>query len=103
MTVQKHLAALTAAALLSTAPCAFAAAPAAPAATQQQLDKAETAFEAGRAAEAVAIWQPLAEAGNAQAQARLGKAYYQGRGVQQDYAQAVQWFEKAAAQGSALG
>ena len=39
--------------------------------------------------------------GNAQAQCDLGLKYYQGQGVTQDYAEAVQWFRKAAEQGNA--
>jgi TPR repeat protein len=47
------------------------------------------------------LCRPLAEQGNAKAQANLGYAYAMGRGVPQDYAAAVSWFRKAAAQGNA--
>ncbi|MGN6843432.1 tetratricopeptide repeat protein, partial [Neisseria sp. P0021.S006] len=40
-----------------------------------------------------------AEQGNAKAQFSLGKMYYKGEGVRQDYAQAVQWYRRAAEQG----
>jgi TPR repeat protein len=43
-----------------------------------------------------------AKAGNADAQARVGRAYWQGAGVPKDYVQAVSWFRKAAEQGNAL-
>ena len=43
----------------------------------------------------------VAEQGNAQAQFSLGKMYYEGQGVRQDYTQAVQWYRKAAEQGDA--
>ena len=39
-----------------------------------------------------------AEKGNAQAQSKLGECYYHGKGVAQDYVQAVSWFRKAAEQ-----
>jgi TPR repeat protein len=45
--------------------------------------------------------QIAAEQGNAQAQHNLGVMYADGQGVKQDYAAAVQWFEKAAKQGIA--
>ncbi len=42
-----------------------------------------------------------AEQGDADAQYGLGRLYYEGRGVPQDYAQAVTWYRKAAEQGYA--
>ena len=42
-----------------------------------------------------------AEAGDAEAQYKLGFAYYMGRGVERDAAKAVEWFTKAAEQGHA--
>ncbi|HEX7982046.1 MAG TPA: tetratricopeptide repeat protein [Duganella sp.] len=44
---------------------------------------------------------PLARAGNADAQHLLGLMYYMGRGVPQDYKQALAWHRKAALQGKA--
>ena len=43
-----------------------------------------------------------AEGGDAEAQCNLGAIYYQGLGVSQDYAAAVNWFRKAANQGNAI-
>ena len=40
-----------------------------------------------------------AEKGDAIAQFNLGLSYYHGKGVLQDYAQAVYWYRKAAEQG----
>ncbi len=40
-----------------------------------------------------------AEQGNAEAQFSLGKMYYEGQGVRQDYAEAARWYLKAAEQG----
>lgn len=42
---------------------------------------------------------PLARQGNAVAQYNLGKMYLQGRGVAQDYKEAVRWLRLAAEQG----
>ncbi|MES2137070.1 MAG: tetratricopeptide repeat protein, partial [Pseudomonadota bacterium] len=50
-------------------------------------------------ASAVAIWRPLAEQGDADAQFNLGQAYRLGRGVQINLAAAKSWFERAAAKG----
>lgn len=51
--------------------------------------------------EAVRLLEPLARAGNAAAQLRMGLLYYHGHGVRESDAQALQWFERAARQGQA--
>jgi TPR repeat protein len=56
-------------------------------------------YKSDDAATAVRELKPLAEQGNAEAQFNLGSLYYQGRGVPQDYKEAVQWMYKAAEQG----
>jgi cell division septation protein DedD len=48
---------------------------------------------------AVAIWRPLAEKGDADAQFNLGQAYRLGRGVPTNLSAAKTWFERAASQG----
>ena len=48
---------------------------------------------------AVAIWRPLAERGDADAEFNLGQAYRLGRGVQTNLSAAKTWFERAANQG----
>jgi cell division septation protein DedD len=48
---------------------------------------------------AVAIWRPLAEKGDADAEFNLGQAYRLGRGVATNVAAAKTWFERAATQG----
>lgn len=48
---------------------------------------------------AVAIWRPLAEKGDADAEFNLGQAYRLGRGVPINLAAAKTWFERAATQG----
>lgn len=50
---------------------------------------------------AVRLLEPLARAGNPQAQARLGLLYYHGHGVRESDAMALQWFDRAARQGLA--
>ena len=42
-----------------------------------------------------------AERGNADAQLELGNRYFKGKGVEQDYAKAAEWYEKSAEQGKA--
>ena len=46
-----------------------------------------------------AIALQKAEQGDAETQCQVGECYYWGRNVEQDYAQAVYWFRKAADQG----
>src|SRR3954470_21243599 len=48
---------------------------------------------------AVAIWRPLAEGGDADAQFNLGQAYRLGRGVTINLGAAKTWFERAANSG----
>ena len=48
---------------------------------------------------AIAIWRPLAEKGDADAEFNLGQAYRLGRGVPTNLAAAKTWFERAADQG----
>jgi TPR repeat protein len=44
----------------------------------------------------------VAEQGNAVAQVCLGNCYFEGKGVKQDYKEAIKWWEKAAEQGFAI-
>ncbi len=69
------------------------------AATAQNARDGITAWEAGRHEEAVRIWRPLAEAGDADAQCNLAQAYRLGRGVPQSAASSEQYYERAARQG----
>ena len=50
----------------------------------------------------VAQLKPLAEDGSQLAQFELGNMYENGRGVLQDYAEAVRWYRLAADQGNAM-
>src|SRR6266566_2669429 len=47
------------------------------------------------------ICRARAEQGDAKAEADLGSMYSQGKGVSQDYAEALRWYHKAAEQGDA--
>jgi tetratricopeptide (TPR) repeat protein len=57
------------------------------------------AWRGGDYAQAVSEWQPLADAGDPDAQFNLGQAYKLGRGVPQDMSRARDLFGLAAAQG----
>ena len=58
-----------------------------------------SAFESGSFARARDVWEALAKAGDARAQAGLGYMHYTGRGVPRDAARAAELFERAANQG----
>lgn len=64
-----------------------------------ELQKAVDAVHRKDYPAAVRLLEPLARAGNAQAQARLAWLYYHGHGVRESDALALQWFERAARQG----
>jgi TPR repeat protein len=59
------------------------------------------AYAAGDFRRALAIWEPLARAGDARAQYHLGVLYYEGSGVARDAAEARHWLGVAAQNGSA--
>ncbi len=67
------------------------------------LEAGKRAYEQGDYATAVKELRPLAEQGNAEAQALLGLMYNLGRGVLPDMGQAVKWYKAAADQGNAEG
>jgi TPR repeat protein len=79
----------------------FAALLLAGSATAQPLQDGATAFAAGDFAAALALWQPLADSGDAVAQFNLGILYDQGDGVTEDRAEAIRWYQAAAEQGDA--
>ena len=49
---------------------------------------------------ALRLLEPLAQAGNATAQLRVGLLHYHGHGVRENDVQALKWFERAARQGN---
>lgn len=79
---------LAAATMLSLAPPAFA-----------DVKAGVDAWQQGDYEKAVTVWQPLAQAGDADAQFNMGQASKLGRGVKADIAAALDWYRKAAAQG----
>jgi len=70
----------------------------APAAAQSVKAGVE-AWQRGDYAGAVAIWRPLADAGDADAAFNMGQAYRLGRGVLVDLSKAQSWLNAAAAEG----
>ena len=67
------------------------------------LEEGVNAYQNGDYARALRLWRPLANQGNAIAQAHLGLMYIFGRGVPKNDAEAVAWLRKAAAQGNSEG
>ena len=63
----------------------------------------QSAYERGDIAAALEAWMPLAEAGDARAQAAIGSLYIHGNGVAADYAEALRWTRRAAEQGDVTG
>jgi TPR repeat protein len=68
-------------------------------ASAQSVRAGIEAWQKGDAAGAVAIWQPLADKGDADAAFNLGQAYRLGKGVPLDLAQAQAWLERSARKG----
>ena len=62
----------------------------------QDLNKGLKAAQSGDFATALKEWKPLAEQGYAKAQYNLAVMYDNGRGVTQNYAEAMKWYRKAA-------
>lgn len=77
----------------------LAAEKAAPPVTASTTKAGVDAWKQGDYAKAVAIWRPLAQAGDADAQFNLGQAYKLGRSVPVDISAALDWYRKAAALG----
>jgi len=65
------------------------------------LEDGIAAYQRGDFVAALRLFQPLAERGDASAQCNLGVMYEQGRGVAQNYREAMKWFRLAAVQGNA--
>lgn len=67
------------------------------------MAEARQAQAVGDHMRAIALLLPLAQAGRAEAQVRMGLIYYHGLGVREDDTEAYNWFSRAAAQGHADG
>jgi TPR repeat protein len=63
------------------------------------FDEGDAAYRRGDYAAAVREWRPLAEQGNARAQAALGFLYESGMGVPKSDSEAAKWYLRAAEQG----
>jgi len=81
--------------LVAAALIALAAAPLSAQSVKSGIDAWQRADYAG----AIAIWRPLAEKGDADAQFNLGQAYRLGKGVPLNLGAAQTWFERAANSG----
>lgn len=58
------------------------------------------AWRAGNYEEAIRLWRPLADRGDADAQYNIAQAYFLGRGVPRNMNLAEQWYERSARQGN---
>jgi TPR repeat protein len=65
------------------------------------FEDADAAYKHGDYATVLKLLKPLAEQGDAKAQADLGVMYLDGKGVPPDYAEAAKWLRKADEQGYA--
>ena len=63
------------------------------------LEDGIAAYNRGDPKTALKLWQPLADAGNPDAQVNIGVLHANGEGVAQSYAEALVWYRKAADQG----
>ncbi len=71
-------------------------------ATAAPIDDGIAAYLKANYTQALAIWEPLAAQGNAEAQYWLGSMYFNGLGsILQDYKAAMKWVHQAAVQGHA--
>lgn len=66
-----------------------------------RMHTAAVAYHDKQFSKAIAIWRPLAEQGNAEAQTLLGAMYWSGEGVPRDHAEAAKWYLRAAQKGYA--
>lgn len=66
-----------------------------PGADDPRVKEGFAAYQAGDFKKAYDIWLPLAEAGNAEAQFRVGRLYSFGEGLNQNYDEAVKYYLQA--------
>ena len=65
--------------------------------------KGEKYYKEEEYSKALGWFKKAADKGNADAQSRLGRMYYEGRGVTQDYPKAMKWYRKAVDKGDSNG
>ena len=63
---------------------------------RKEWSEAKAAHERADYATELQLYQKMSEEGDARAQAHLGVMYDKGRGVRQDFAEALKWFRLAA-------
>ena len=63
---------------------------------KEDVQRAIDAYNEGDYAAAMAVWEPLANQGNRDAQFAMGVLYYEGHGVNKNLDEALAWFRKAA-------
>ncbi len=71
-------------------------------ASKSQSERIQAALDAanhGDYAMAASLWQALADQDHGPSQYNLGQMYYAGKGVPQNFAEAVKWFSRAAQKG----
>jgi hypothetical protein len=79
----------------------FVALPAGAQSLEERMKSAAGAYERKDFAAALAVWRPLAETGNAEAETLLGAMYWRGEGVLRDHGRAAYWYLRAAEKGYA--
>ncbi len=72
------------------------------AASAGPLEDGMEAYQEKDYLKAIQVWRPLAQAGDREAQYRLGVMYAEGRGIPPNDAEAALWFERAAEQGEPM-
>jgi TPR repeat protein len=75
--------------------------PAAAQSLEERMKSAAGAYERKDFATAIALWRPLAVAGNAEAETLLGAMYWSGEGVTRDHKEAARLYLSAAEKGYA--
>ena len=68
---------------------------------EERMKSAAGAYERKDFATAIALWRPLAAAGNAEAETLLGAMYWSGEGVARDHKEAARLYLSAAEKGYA--
>src|SRR3954463_14329838 len=63
------------------------------------FDEGMNAYSRGDYKTALEKWQQLAKKGDPAAQTNLGYLYYEGKGVEQNYGEALKWYNVAVLQG----
>lgn len=68
----------------------------------ERMEMAQLSFTVEQYQQALSMWAPLAQEGNAEAQYHLGQMFYKGYAVPVDRVKAYYWWSKAKSNGSAI-